>query len=354
MGESWFRSLGRLVTAVLAGGGGAAAEGPRLADPIVWPAIEGFGDETADQISGLACGPERDGRRGCVVVVDEGRRIRFATLHGRRIDLGPEMAILDPTLIDPASGATVEVGEADLEAVARDGDTYWLFGSHSTRRKKGKAEEGCALQPGRRLIHRFTVEPTRDLPAFAFDRKRAAPEIRRIDRLPAVLARLPELATVAEAPTCVAAGGLDIEGGAVAGGRMMLGLRAPLAAGGDAALAVELDAGALADGGDPRPRLHRLPLGPGIGIRDLAAVTGGHLILSGASASDDGAERPAELWFWPTGAAPIGFGALAGLPKKAKPEGLLVLDDTPTGWRVLVVSDGVAGGSPLEYAAPRP
>ena len=353
MSDGWIATLGRLAAAMLTGGS-VGSEGPRLPDPIEWPAIEGFGDTTADQISGLACGPERDGRRGCVIVVDEGRRIRFATLEGRRFDLGPEMAILDRTMVDPANGATIEVGEADLEAVARDGDTYWLFGSHSTRRKKISADEDCALQPGRRLVHHFTVEATRELPAFAFDGKRAAPEIRRIDRLPEILARLPELAGVAGTPTCVAAGGLDIEGGAVADGRMMLGLRSPPAVGGEAALAVELDAVALAQGGDPRPRLHRLPLGAGIGIRDLAAVAGGHLILSGASASDDSEKRPARLWFWPMGRAPIGLGVLGGLPKKAKPEGLLVVDETAVGWRVLVVSDGVAGGAPMEYRVARP
>lgn len=329
--------------------------------------IDGLDRKVASDISGLACGPERDGRRGCVVVVDEKRRVHFLTLRGTTFTLEGDMVVLDEDEIDPTTGEVLfENDEADLEAVARDGDVYWLFGSHSTKRKKGKPGEPCALQPGRRHLYRFAVDPKTERPSFATGSKTAAKEVRRIDRLPEVLRRLPELAGVVDATACAGEGGLDIEGGTVRGGRMTIGLRGPLGEpgpGGRPALLVDLDAEALVDGGDPKPRLRFVPLG-GAGVRDLAAVDGGVLILSGPSGSDDAkpgagsaaSERSGRaVWFLPDGSEQAEeVHRLSGFAAGIKPEGLAVLDATATGWRVLIVSDGVAGGAPFAVDLDRP
>lgn len=327
-----------------------AAESPL--QPKLWPSVEGVAKKLASDLSGIACGPERGGRRGCVLVSDEKRAVIFATLSEGRIVAGPTMAVLAKHERD-AAGAEIDNAEADLEAVSRDGDTYWVFGSASTKRRPGK-DGGCTPVAARRHVYRFAVDPATDLPAFAVDDERPAPEIRRIDRLPEILARLPELRDVVGADRCADDGGFNIEGGAVVRGVMAVGLRAPLGPDGSA-LAVRLDAEALASGGDPRPRLHRLALGAGMGIRDLAPAAGGFLVLAGPSVSDDGGERASStIWFWAgDDRPPHRLAALGGLPKKAKPEGLLVLGEDATGFRVLVLSDGVAGGAPAEYRLPR-
>lgn len=339
----------------LAAGPGAAKDVPTVT-PTAWPAIEGFDPDGSASISGIACGPERSGRRGCVLVDDETRHLRFATLAGQTFTLGAEMAVLDKTAVDAKTGATVKNKEADLEAVSRDGDTYWVFGSHSTRRKPPEGEIKCPLLSGRRHVYRFTVDPKTEAPSFAVSSKTAAPEIRRIDDLPAVLATLPELSAAVDAEICAGDGGFNIEGGTVAGGHMFLGLRAPLLDGGAHAAVVELDAEALAHGDRPKPTLHRLALGQGYGVRDLVTVAGGHLVLAGASASDDDPSRPPSvLWFWPGGdAAAVKVAVLGGVPADAKPEGMTVLETTASGWRILVVCDGAEGGAPLEYRVDRP
>jgi hypothetical protein len=207
------------------------------------------------------------------------------------------------------------------------------------------------LQPGRRHLYYFAVDPKTDLPAFTYDRSHAPSEVRRIDRLPAILVKSPDLAKVVDAPICGDAGGFTIEGGAVSGGRMMLGVRAPLVDHGKAAMIVELDAKALAEGADVTPTVHHIALGEAMGVRDLAAVEGGHLILAGPSGSDDEGPLPkSTVWFWPKDsktATPLA--ALVGLPAGAKPEGMVVLAEDKDGWSILILSDNVSGGAPLVY-----
>lgn len=347
-------ALAAVVSSLIVWSGSAAAALP-VVEPIAWPAITGFDPDGAADLSGLACGPPSGDRRSCVIVDDEGRRIRFATIGGRTIDLGPEMAVLDKETVDPASGAKITNKEADLEAVARDGDVYWVVGSHGTKRHRGSGAKDCPPVPARRHVYRFAVDGATGLPAFPFDRKVAAKEIRRIDRLPEILAKLPDLGPHVDAATCGDDGGFTLEGAAVAAGRMFLGVRAPLTAQGRGAFVVELDAEGLAGGGGAKATLHRLPLGTGMGVRDMAAVGDGLLILAGPSGSDDGKTRPSStVWFWAgAGRDPVALALLGGVPEGAEPEGMAVLDQGPAGWRVLILHDGVVGGAPREYAISR-
>lgn len=362
VGRRFSSFAGPAAAVILSTAAATAQPAPSVAPTAVLPTTVGWDHDGEADLSGLACGPERGGERGCVIVDDEQRRLRFVTFAAGRFELGPEMAVLDRETTDPVTGVTTVNKEADLEAVSRDGDVYWAFGSHGTKRKPTAGQATCPLQPDRRHIYRFAVDPQTDLPSFAFDRKVAAPEIRRIDRLPAVLAQLPELTSIIDAPICGDHGGFTIEGGAVSGGRMMLGVRAPLFGDGAEALIVEIDAEGLADGVPVVPIAHHLALGKGMGVRDLAAVKGGHLILAGPSGSDDppatANPTPREkstIWFWPTGtksATPVAV--LEGVPGDGKPEALAVLDGDDTGWRVLVLCDGVVGGAPAEYRLSRP
>lgn len=85
----------------------------------------------------------------------------------------------------------------------------------------------------------------------------------------------------------------------------------------------------------------------GMGIRDLAAVPGGLLVLSG----------PADVFFraGPDSGAATCLGRLgADRGRGVKPEALLVPENGPDGGRVLVPHDGEGGGKPTEYRLPRP
>ena len=61
------------------------------------------------------------------------------------------------------------------------------------------------------------------------------------------------------------------------------------------------------------------------------------------------------MWFLPDGSEQAEeVHRLSGFEAGIKPEGLAVLDATATGWRVLIVSDGVAGGAPFAVDLDRP
>jgi hypothetical protein len=128
---------------------------------------------------------------------------------------------------------------------------------------------------------------------------------------------------------------------------------------GDTALVLVLDAEALFANRDPKPQVFRLSLGAGQGIRDLVATASGFLVLAGPSLPDDKPKKgeprkdkaASTLWAWPGDARPpVLLATLAGVPKDGKPEAVLILEETPTTLRLLVLNDGIEGGAPLEYS----
>lgn len=125
-----------------------AVAAPPIVAPVEWPPIVGYDEDGEDALSGIACGPAVGDRRVCALVDDEQRRVRFATLDGRTIALGPDMAVLDKETTDPATGAKLVNKEADLEAVARDGDVYWVLGSHGTKRHLDEGAKDCPPDSG--------------------------------------------------------------------------------------------------------------------------------------------------------------------------------------------------------------
>jgi hypothetical protein len=107
----------------------------------------------------------------------------------------------------------------------------------------------------------------------------------------------------------------------------------------------------------------RLGLGDNAGIRDLAKVADGVLILSGRSDDERGDQQftcgeqrapsspPPSVWFWSgkdkDAAKPLG--PLPGVAATESAETLLVLEESETAYRVLVLFDGVANGGPVEF-----
>ena len=144
----------------------------------------------------------------------------------------------------------------DIEALVVSGAEVLVIGSHS-RSKSGKA------RPDRRRVVRTTG------PSFSLD-----------------LAACP--ACVAAEPLAPDSGGFNIEGAALAGPDLLLGLRSPLDAGRAQILVVSLGA----DAGHIQ-RVLSLDLG-GAGVRDLVPFRGGFLLLAGPPADGN---QPHTLWF---------------------------------------------------------
>ncbi len=354
----------------------SAAAQPQGAVPVVatWTISPTIGDrEEAASLSGLACA-RRDGTtQDCLLVNDEKRYARLVTLKERTIALGAKLPLLPAAEEDGTKN-----NEADAEAADFDGGFYYVIGSHARTRKAGQ------VQPSRSFVYRVPVDPATGRPSFKQEGDKPAKEIERSDRLRALIADTDPFNEYllrsfdAHDP--------NIEGLAVRGGRLYAGFRAPSLHGEALILSVPVnalfeekekedkgkiqdkdkeqdkvkdrpkDASKGKDSGKEKRKVAvavtRIKVGQGQGIRDLAKVKDGFLVLTGPEAKTNG---KAEVFFWDgRSAEPALLGQLAGPAIDAKPEALLVLEEEADRFRVLVISDDVKGGAPAEYRLPRP
>ena len=140
--------------------------------------------------------------------------------------------------------------------------------------------------------------------------------------------------------------GANVEGLAILGGNLFVGFRGPVQNGGrtsSSSIAMPCSARRA-----PRTSTIEVKLGNGMGVRDLAAVAGGLLVLSGPGDDDPG---KAAIYYYDDGKGTVVF-ALGQIPDPAdggKPEALLLLEETPTRYRVLVLSDSAKNGEPTEF-----
>jgi hypothetical protein len=161
-------------------------------------------------------------------------------------------------------------------------------------------------------------------------------------------------------PLTPSGNGVDIEGAAVIGDRMYLGLRAPVTE--RATVVLSMSPGALFMLA-PEPRAvvplnaHRISLGDGVGIRDMAALPDGRLlILSGPAQRQEQPYRlhvvqPTDEGDW---GAPEPIATIRHpdpMSPGAKAEGIAVLAEEGRPIRVLVLFESPADGA-LELDLP--
>jgi hypothetical protein len=150
-------------------------------------------------------------------------------------------------------------------------------------------------------------------------------------------------------------GGVTVEGVAVGGQRLFAGFRGPVIEN-KSAVILSAALGHFFDGKPAEVTLHLLPLGPGRGVRDLAAFDKGILILAGPM-QDVGGTYSVYWWDGASNSAKL----LVDLPdfisekgKQWKPEALLPLDRDTNGVRVLVLLDSAKEGKPRAVRVPYP
>lgn len=304
--------------------------------------------EARSALSGAACVA---GTTKCLVVNDEKKYAQFFTMEGTTLVPGAVIRLLP----DQVNG--IEMGEIDAEAVsyappnARDNQAYfYLTGSHG-RSRSGK------LRDSQFFLFRFPVNTASGEPTFTFNDNVPAPEIQRTAFLRNVLKAHPDLAAFAEQP--LEKRGVTIEGLAVRGDDLLLGLRAPSDSG--KAFVVRLATKDLFGEAVPPASVLRVQLDPEAGIRDMATVSTGILILSGQSIElkkdeaaaaaplTDANSTPA-LWLWDAQSENARrLGALPGVRPTDKAETLLLLEETNAAYRLLVMFDDVENGSPTEF-----
>jgi hypothetical protein len=217
----------------------------------------------------------------------------------------------------PPAADLEETVEADLEGLAYEDGDLWLVGSHSLKRKKPKDNSEKAAQQlakisrdgNRNLLACIpVVEAEAGYRLARRDGQRAAARLAgngESNELTDALRDDPHLAPFLAIPG--KDNGFDIEGLAVADGRLFLGLRGPVLRGW--AVILELEAKRDTDSPeilhlkpiahDDRPYLkHFLQLG-GLGIRDLCRDGDDLLILAGPTLDLDG---PVRILRWREGA----------------------------------------------------
>lgn len=199
------------------------------------------------------------------------------------------------------AGGNVD-GESDIEGLALDADRLWLVGSHSRRRRKHDDDEGEPLSllendKQSRNAHVLGCLRLNDggLPVagqrLAFDAAAGR------DALSQFLATDPLIAPFVKIPG--KENGLDIEGIAARGERVLVGLRGPVLRGIAIVLDLHLD-GVKKDGSSTltlaAQRFRYLQLS-GLAVRDLAVVPGSDdvLVLAGPTMTVAG---PCYLYRW--------------------------------------------------------
>lgn len=235
--------------------------------------------------------------------------------------------------------------EIDIEGVAfslKD-QAYYVVGSHGVGKKKAD------FQPERHSVYKVPVHHS--------DGAIRQREIQRASLLP-WLERTPALAPFVKRQ--LQQNGLNIEGLACAGDKLFFGLRAPNKGG--RALVIEVCPARIFSG-PPEPLVvHELLIAEGRGIREIAAVRDGFLLLTGNASAEASKKIPVtlapgpdnrfELLHWNgRDSRPVRIAVLPATGGKA--EGLLVMADTPQQVEVLVIFDGLADGRPLALRARR-
>ncbi|MGH3697166.1 MAG: DUF3616 domain-containing protein [Pseudonocardiaceae bacterium] len=201
--------------------------------------------------------------------------------------------------------------EVDIEGLARYGPYLWAVGSHSSRRKqiKAKHEDDKAIrrlaqvsdEPSRRVLARLAVT---DGPDGLSTIMRETPDGHTSALLPGGVTGLltddPHLSPFLTIPG--KDNGLDVEGVAVHGELLYLGLRGPVLRGWAVVIALLPQSGKAADELEPAAldgdgavyRTHFLEL-DGLGVRDLCPDGADLLVLAGPSMDLDG---PVRVYRW--------------------------------------------------------
>lgn len=300
------------------------------------------------EMSGIACIVTGKNTRKCLVAVDEGNFGLFISLTGRVVEQDDKIR-----LAPEVSGE-----ELDAEGVAYDPATtsFYVIGSY------GKPRHSCSKDnPSASRLVRIPVSSSTGRPSFDYKIKLSDPawvpkEVEAAQELKQAMTASAQIGPYVDqclasdkAPGQKAQPGANVEGLAVYKSSLFVGFRGPVH--GDTAYLLMFDRDAAFKEKHPRAETVPLRLGNGIGVRDLAAVDDGLLILSGPM--DDIAGDAAIYHFEPSSRVLRRLGTLPNLTDKAKPEGLLVLQETATSYDVLVLSDSADNGAPAEFSVPK-
>jgi hypothetical protein len=238
--------------------------------------------------------------------------------------------------------------EVDVEGIACDGNTVYVIGSHSQKRKK--LSDKKSFEKNLEAMQTIIREPSREkLYRFQIDADGNPSPLVETSLMPTIV-NDPILKNFTSIPG--KENGVDIEGIAVRNGLLYIGFRGPVLRGNY----VTVLTGRFETEFTLSERLF-VNL-DGNGIRDILAVSDGFLILSGPVGDGDGTYR---FYRWDgndclpgnrDAGKPVGKIASLGKidhEKGVKPEGMTLLAESETSYDVLIVHDAVEGGRATKY-----
>ena len=312
----------------------------------------------ADNFSGIA----RVGDRLLVAIDEEGylqTGLLDTTGPSWKVTRDPEH---DVVLVD---GALTRKIELDIEALAAAGTTVFALGSHSATRERSDRPDRTHARNRERLMGATVPHGERDVVArFTLDAASGTVTGLQKASLRPLVEATPFLEPVLGGPSGAAAAskenGIDLEGLAIDGDGLLAGFRGPVLRHGLVPV-VRFRFEAPAAG-----EWRFVPL-DGRGIRDMAAVDGGVLLLAGPVGDGD---APHRLYLWngkdcvpgtggPGGSlrwlgdVPAPSATAPGDRDKAKAEAVLVTATTPSHYEVLVLYDSLPLGGGTRFRVAR-
>jgi hypothetical protein len=318
----------------------------------------------AVDISGIACAPAAaDGMRRCLLVNDEDRSAQTANLdQAGRVIVGPKIPLLgrsapagtpgEPQPVTCRSGAA-PFRDLDGEGVAFAAPYFYVVGSHACSRN-GKSRDSIFLLARLRTDAKGRAVDARGRAATG-DRK-ARDTVQLTYRLGAVLAAAPRVGEWFGRDLDL--GGLNVEGVAVIGDMLYAGLRAPALGGETFIVGAKVEA--LFDARrspDEPPVLLTMRLGENTGVRDLAALPDGRLLVLYGSDKDQPGVPYGLATLDPRGGAVLKLGELPELAeggRSGKAEAVLPLGAEGNRLNVLVFYDSLPDGRPQKVSVPLP
>ena len=307
-----------------------------------WPVrgkLQGKNGKKSKDVSGIACATAHGFPRACLVIDDNMQEAQFVTVKDGEIVAGDVIPLIDNSF----EGKPLEL---DGEGVAYADGFFYVIGSHGHPR-----DSNHRLDPDKDAARiAAQIAASSQIVRFRSDGARATGPVERTAKLRALIAQQPDLRRYRDQR--LENNGLTIEGIAVRRGRILVGFRGPALKGGrTAVLSVAVDG--VFGKAAPDPHLYRLPLGEGIGVRDLAAFGDGVFVLSGPIAGGPG---PYGIYWWDGESDDARF--LKNLADvvgdKRGAEALLPLNEDASSLRLLVLFDGEKEAAPVVVTVPRP
>ena len=296
--------------------------------------------------------------------------------------IGSDESIRRVQLLKNTSGHTYEVDkdleielpavkdalEIDIESIAFDHDNTCLYiiGSHSQKRRTVKVAEKTAAENRDRLTDKKIEEESDRNRIFQVSLKAKSgkvKDIQQVNNLKELFAKDDYLTRFVEIPS--KENGIDIEGLAFHDERLYLGFRGPILRGNYVPVMVIPCKGFGKDITKYEIRFVQLNGGA---IRDMTAVEGGFLIIGGPMGDAPG---PYGIYFWDGSDMVYGTDRLVPMPPACvkleeivppigddgamgKAEGITVLEETATGYQVMIVFDSLKNGGPQLWHIHKP